>query len=107
MDPMKKAMYLGLGAISLTKEKGEELVDELLKQEESTEKERTVLVDRLVKEGQAQKKTLERKVSESVQKAVTDSGLPTRKDFETIVSRLDGIGKTIDTLKEEKRGKRE
>ena len=106
MDPMKKAMYLGLGALSLTRTKAEEFVDELIKQGESTEKERTILVDRLVKEGQAQKNALEGKVSESVRKAVNDLGLPTRKEFETIVTRLDGIEKTIGTLKQEKRGKK-
>jgi polyhydroxyalkanoate synthesis regulator phasin len=106
MDPIKKAMYLGLGAISLTKEKAEELVDELIKQEETTEKERAGLVDHLVKEGQAQKNALEGKVSESVRKVVTDLGLPTRKEFETIVNRLDGIEKSLGTLKQGKRGKK-
>ncbi len=106
MDPLMKAMYLGLGAISLTKEKAEELVNELVKHEETTEKERSVLVQRLVKEGQAQKDALEGKVTTSVRKTVTDLGLPTRKEFETIVSRLDGIEKTLGTLKPPKRGKK-
>jgi polyhydroxyalkanoate synthesis regulator phasin len=106
MDPIKKAMYLGLGAISLTRVKAEELIDELIKQKETTEKEREGLVDHLVKEGRAQKNALERKVSESVRKAVTDLGLPTRKEFETIVNRLDSIEKSVGTTKQVKRGKK-
>ena len=106
MDPLKKAIYAGLGAISLTKEKAETLVNELVKQEETTEKQRSALVDRLVKQGQAQKNALEGQVTESVRKAVTELGLPTRKEFETIVSRLDGIEKMIGTLKQGKRGKK-
>jgi polyhydroxyalkanoate synthesis regulator phasin len=106
MDPIKKAMYLGLGAISLTREKAEALVDELIKQNETTEKERAGLVDHMVKEGQAQKNALQGKVSEWVQKTVTELGLPTRKEFETIENRLDGIEKTVGTLKQAKRGKK-
>ena len=106
MDPLKKAMYFGLGAISLTKEKAEELVNELNILEETTEKERSVLVDRFVKEGQAQKDFLEGKVTASVQKAVTELGLPSRKEVDAIVSRLDGIESTIRTLKQGKRGKK-
>ncbi len=106
MDPLKKALYLGLGAISLTKERAEALVNEFVKQEEATGRERSALVDRLVKEGQAQKNALEGQVTDSVRKAVTDLGLPTRKEFETIVSRLDGIEKTMGTLKQAKRGKK-
>ncbi len=106
MDPIKKAVYLGLGAFSLTKEKAEGLVNELIKQEETTGRERAVLVNRLVKEGQAQRNALEAKVSASVEQAVIELGLPTRKELDTIVSRLDGIEKTIWTLKQQKRGKK-
>mgnify|MGYP000969159565 CR=1 FL=1 len=36
MDVVKKAMLLGLGVISLTKEKAEEAVDDLIKRGEAT-----------------------------------------------------------------------
>jgi polyhydroxyalkanoate synthesis regulator phasin len=106
MDPLKKAIYVGLGAISLTKERAEALVNEFVKQEETTGRERSALVDRLVKEGQAQQNALAGQVTDSVRKAMTDLGLPTRKEFESIVSRLDGIEKTMGTLKQGKRGKK-
>ncbi len=106
MDPLKKALYVGLGAVSLTKERAETIVNEFVKHKETTERERSALVDRLVKEGQAQKEALVGKVTESVRMAVNDLGLPTREEFETIVSRLDGIEKTIGTLKQGKRGKK-
>ena len=106
MDPLKKAIYVGLGAISLTRERAEALVNEFVNQEETTEKERSAMVDRLVREGQAQKNALEGQVAESVRKAVTDLGLPSRKEFHAILSRLDGIEKTMGTLKQAKRGKK-
>ena len=107
MEPVGPlAVYFGLGAISLTKEKAEGLVDELIKQGETTEKERTALITQLVNEGQAQKNALEAKVNESVQKAVASLGLSTRKELETILSRLDGIEKALSTMKPPKRGKK-
>jgi polyhydroxyalkanoate synthesis regulator phasin len=97
MDSMKKAMYLGLGALSLTKEKAEALADDLVKRGEMKAKDREKMVEQLLKEGKTQKGVVEEKVSALVQKTMGEMGLPTRKEFKSIVKRLDGIEKAIMT----------
>jgi polyhydroxyalkanoate synthesis regulator phasin len=97
MDSMKKAMYLGLGALSLTKEKAEAIADDLVKRGEMKVKDREKMVEQLLKEGKTQKGIVEEKVSALVQKTMGDMGLPTRKEFKNIVKRLDGIEKAITT----------
>jgi len=104
MDPIKKAMYLGLGAINLTKEKVEGIIDELVKRGEVKEKDKTAMIEKLLKEGEMQKNELEGKISASVQKAMTSLGLPTRKDFKNIQKRLDGIEKAIGSPNDAKEG---
>lgn len=104
MDSFKKAMYFGLGALSLTKEKAETIADDLVKRGEMKEKDRDKMVKKLLAEGQTQKRLVEEKVSTVVQKAMTDMGLPTQKDFKNIVRRLDGIEKAINTPKSVKEG---
>jgi len=69
MDVVKKAMLLGLGVISLTKEKAEE--------------------------AEKQEEELTGKISETVQKAITKIGLATKKDLEDISKRLAEIEKRI------------
>ncbi|MBT9141397.1 MAG: hypothetical protein DDT30_01989 [Dehalococcoidia bacterium] len=95
MDIIKKAMLLGLGVISLTKEKAEEFVDDLIKRGEVTREERFKIVDKLLKEAEKQKEELFGKISETVQKVITDLGLPTKKDLDKISKRLEAIEKRI------------
>ena len=95
MDIIKKAMLLGLGVLSLTKEKAEELVDDLIKRGEVAREERFKMVDKLLKEAEKQEEELVRKISETVQKVITDIGLPTKKDLDEISKRLEEIEKRV------------
>jgi polyhydroxyalkanoate synthesis regulator phasin len=95
VDIVKKAMLLGLGVISLTKEKAEVVVDELIKRGEVSREERFKMVDKLLKEAEKQEEELTGKISETVQKAITKIGLATKKDLEDISKRLEEIEKKI------------
>ncbi len=95
MDIIKKAMLLGLGVLSLTKEKAEELVDDLIKRGEVTREERFKVVDKLLKEAEKQEEELFGKISETVQKVITDLGLPTKKELDEISKKLEEIEKRI------------
>jgi polyhydroxyalkanoate synthesis regulator phasin len=106
MDSIREAMYLGLGAISLTKKKAEEIIDDLVKRGEMSANNRAATVEQLLKEAELQKNAFEGKVTESVQKVMVDLGLPTQKDFDSILRRLDGMEKAIGTMKRTKRGKK-
>lgn len=91
MDIIRKAVFLGLGAISLTKDKADEIVDDLIKRGEVASAERFKTIDRLLKEADRQEKELQRRIDSTVQKAVADMGLATRRDLEEIVETLKKI----------------
>jgi len=91
MDIIRKAVFLGLGAISLTKDKADEIVDDLIKRGEVASAERFKTVDRLLKEADRQEKELQRKIDSTVHKAVAELGLATRKDLEEILETLKKI----------------
>jgi len=95
MDVVKKAMLLGLGVISLTKEKAEEAVDDLIKRGEVSREERFKMVDKLLKEAEKQEEELSGKISEIVQKAIAKIGLATKKDLADVSNRLAEIEKRI------------
>lgn len=104
MDAMRKAMLSGLGALSLTKEKAEEIIDDLVIRGEMSEKDRTAMVEQLLKGVQMQKEELQGKVTSSVRKAMTDIGLPTQKDLKSVLRRLDAIEKAISTTNRDTQG---
>jgi len=91
MDIIRKAVYMGLGAISMTKDKAEELVDDLIKRGEVASAERFKTIDKLLKEADRQEKEFQHKVSAAVQKVIVEMGLPTRKDLAEIGETLKRI----------------
>jgi polyhydroxyalkanoate synthesis regulator phasin len=95
MEIIRKAMSLGLGVLSLTKEKAEEIVDELIKRGEVSGKEKFKMVDKLLKEAEKQEEELTGKINETTQKIITKMGLATKKDLEDISKRLEEIEKRI------------
>ena len=102
MDVIRKAMLLGLGLFSLTKEKAEEFVDDLVKRGEVTREERFKMVDKLLKEAEKQEEVLLGKIGETVQKVITDLGLPTKKDLEEMSKRLEEMEKRIPPAEKKK-----
>jgi len=95
MDFLKKAMLLGLGAVALTREKAEELVDELVKLGQVTKEEKSKMVNDMLKDAEKQEKVLAEKLTGAVQKMVPELGLTTKKDMEEISKRLDKIEKRL------------
>jgi polyhydroxyalkanoate synthesis regulator phasin len=106
MDAMRNAMFFGLGAISLTKDKAEEIIDDLVRRGEMSESDRAGMVEKMLKEGETQKIVLERNVAALVQKAMTDMGFPTQKDVEGMSDRLDRIDQALATMKRQKHGRK-
>jgi polyhydroxyalkanoate synthesis regulator phasin len=95
MDMIKKAMLLGLGVISLTKEKAQEVVDDLIKRGEVSKDERFKMVDALLKEAEKQEKEVTAKVDETVHKVIAKMGLATKEAQNDILKRLEEIEKRI------------
>lgn len=98
MDIIRKAMLMGLGLISLTREKAEAFADELIRRGELAREEKFKMVDNLLKEAQQQKEELTVKIKENVQKIISEMGLVTKKEFEEILKKQDEIEKKIEKL---------
>ena len=58
MDIIKRTMLLGLGLASLTKERAEGMVDDLVKRGEAARQDRFKAVDGLLKEAEKQEEKL-------------------------------------------------
>ena len=88
MDVLRKALLMGIGALSLTKEKAEQITDDLVRRGEIASTERHRTIDVLLRETERQEKELQKRIMGNVQKVMTDMGVPTRKDFDEIKEML-------------------
>jgi polyhydroxyalkanoate synthesis regulator phasin len=90
-DLLKKTYLFGLGLVSLTKEKAEELVDDMIKRGEVAEKDRGKVIEDMLNRVQEEQEKLFKTVRDYVKKVVHDMGLPTRDEFLELQKRVDEL----------------
>jgi polyhydroxyalkanoate synthesis regulator phasin len=91
MDIIRKTVLLGLGLLTLSKEKAEGVVDDLIRRGEVASEDKFKAVDGLLKEAEKQEEELSRKMTGSIHKVVADLGLPTKKDMDEVLRALKSI----------------
>jgi polyhydroxyalkanoate synthesis regulator phasin len=91
---LKKAFLVGLGATTLTVEKVQELMNEMVDKGEFSKKDAKALTEDFRKKAMAEKQQLEkamiRAVEASVELALKNMGLVTRKEFDAMKKELSG-----------------
>lgn len=87
MSLMKKAFYLGLGALSLTKEKAEKVIKELEEKGEMSREEGKEFLDEVVKKGEEQKK----EIQDMISKGINDFGVVKRSELAALEERIKKI----------------
>ncbi|MEN6462508.1 MAG: hypothetical protein ABFC94_14225 [Syntrophomonas sp.] len=88
MSLMKKAFYLGLGAISLTKERAEKTINEMAEKGEMNKDEAKQFVDEIIQKGEEQKKEIRHIISEEIDEWRKDFGVVSRGEFEALEARI-------------------
>jgi polyhydroxyalkanoate synthesis regulator phasin len=96
-DLLKKTYLFGLGLASLTKEKAEELVDDMIKRGEVAEKDRGKIIEDMLNRVQEEQEKLFKTVRDYVKKVVHDMGLPTRDEYLELQKRVEELENTLQT----------
>lgn len=87
-DLVKQVLLLGLGAASLTKEKLESVVNELVKKGELSREEARELVDEAQDKAREEKATLKERFSETYQDALGSMGVASTATVEDLERRI-------------------
>jgi len=87
-DLARKAMLMGIGALSMTKEAVENVVEELVKKGELTQQEGKKLADEVLERGRKEQARIQEAVEKAVVKVITDAGAATKADLERIEARV-------------------
>ena len=95
-DIIKKAINLGYGALIMTKENVEELMDEMVKKGEIKKDEAKAQVREVFNKILSSKKEIESKIEEVVEKVLHKLDIPTRKELQQMEKKLEEIIKRLD-----------
>jgi poly(hydroxyalkanoate) granule-associated protein len=94
MDFVKKSMLIGVGLATLTREKVEQTINELIEKGEMSEKEGKDAVDDLMKKSKEVTKGLTEKVEKTVTDTLNKLNIPTRKEFAELKEKIKQMEKS-------------
>ena len=90
-ETLDKIMLAGLGAMSMTKEKAEEIFDEYVEKGKAQKEDRSGFVRDLVDRAEKARSDLEQIISEQIDKALVKQPLATKDDIKRIEAKLDQL----------------
>ena len=90
-EALDKIMLAGLGAMSMTKEKAEQIFDDYVEKGKAQREHRAGFVKDLMEQADKAKADLEKVISEQVEKAMAKQPLATKEDIKRIEAKLDQL----------------
>jgi len=94
MNLLKKTALVGIGLISMTKDKIEELGKQIAKEANLSEKEGRKFVDDLLKNSEKTKKNIEAKMEKTVKDILKKMDIPSRGDLQKLETRIKKLEKS-------------
>jgi polyhydroxyalkanoate synthesis regulator phasin len=91
VELLKKGFFIGLGALALTKETAEKIVDDILAKEKKSRDEKDELVDTLLKKGKEIEAEVDRRINEQVKKTMKNLGIPTEAEIKKLNKRIQAL----------------
>ncbi len=82
-------LSLGIGALSMTRERAQKVVDDLVKKGEVRLEESKSLIDKMTSRGEEERAELRKLIEEELKRART--GIATRKDIEELSAKIDAL----------------
>ncbi len=93
LEFIKKSIYIGAGLASLTAEKIEEAVAEIVKKGELSEKQGKELLQELLDRSAKTRREISEKIERMIQETMQKFNLPTRKEMDELKARIDQLEK--------------
>lgn len=102
---IEKSLLLGLGLLTLTRDKVVNFVNSLVEEGEVKAEEAPSVIDRLVARGEEEREELRRVVREELEKARASFPLVSRKDIDELNQKIDRLALRLDELDSKLTGK--
>lgn len=90
-ETLDKMFMAGLGAMSMTKEKAEQIFDEYVKKGQAEREHKSGFVKEILETAEKTRSDMEKLVSEQVKKTISSIPLATKEDLKRVEQKLDQI----------------
>ena len=98
LNALKKMMVTGLGAVFLTRDKIQEIVDELVEQGQVSRGEAEDLVEEMFTKAKQQREELEEKIMEDLKENLNKTGLTSQEEVEELKGRIKNLELQVEAL---------
>lgn len=88
-DLFRKGMLAGIGAISLTTDKAQEIVNELVERGEMTREQGTSMTSELLKRGEETRNQFREMIKSELRKALDEASIPSKDDLKRLEAKID------------------
>ena len=95
LETIDKVLFASLGAVSMTRQRAEEIFDECVKRGQAVQENKTRFIKDLMDSAEKTRADLEKIVADQVHKAAGKLKLATQQDVQRIEQRLDEILKKM------------
>ena len=102
---IEKSMLLGLGVLTLTRDKIVQAVNSLVEEGEVKAEEAPSIIDKLVARGEEEREELRKLMRDELDKLRISAPMASRKDIEALSQKIDDLAARIDELAGKKSGK--
>jgi len=104
---LEKSLLLGLGVLTLTRDKVVQIVDRMVAEGDVESKDAPAVVDKLVARGEQEREALRGLLRQELEKLNVDAAVPiaTRKDIEDVNAKLDVLTAQVEKLAGKKSAK--
>ncbi|MDD3191074.1 MAG: phasin family protein [Candidatus Pacebacteria bacterium] len=98
---LEKIILSGLGLASLSQDKAQKMIDELVKEGEVSQKDGAIMVKKIMDGVEKNKKEIEKMTEKAVREVVTKINVPSKKDISALEKKIDDLNKKLDGKKPE------
>ena len=99
-DVLRRGLLAGIGIFSLSKERAEELVDELVKRGEVSKEEKAKVVKELVDKAEVRSKELAKKIDVQVKNTMTKMKKTSDEEIKTLQEKIDQLATQVEELQD-------
>jgi polyhydroxyalkanoate synthesis regulator phasin len=99
---IEKSLLLGLGVMTLTRDKVKQFVDRLVEEGEVKPEEAANIIDKLVARGKEEREEIRKLVREELDKVRVKVPVASHKDIEELSQKIDELSAKVDKLAGEK-----
>jgi len=93
LDIIKKSIYLGLGATTVTKDKIETLIDELVEKGQLTKDDKPKVVQDILHKIEKEEKEIKTKIDSTVKETMNKIGIVAKSDYDILLKRVEELEK--------------